>query len=149
MKCMCAQTKPRFILSSEGVLGGMEFEPKLTPKEKSPLPENFPRGGSNPRHHGQRAHALPTELFRPHQLSYLWIFFNILSSAACHFHPLRLTSVIQPSRSSSASSVGLTIPRDAALQVRPSLEPSGRGDFPLGVNMGSDSIPRKLFWMRV
>ena len=65
MKCMCAQTRPRFILSSEGVLGGMEFEPMLTPREKSPLPENVPRGGSNPRHRGQRARALPTELFRP------------------------------------------------------------------------------------
>ena len=37
----------------------------LTPREKSPLPENVPRGGSNLRHRGQRAHALPTELFRP------------------------------------------------------------------------------------
>ena len=26
---------------------------------------------------------------------------------------------------------------------------SGRGDFSLGVNMGSDSIPPKLFRMRV
>ena len=26
----------------------MEFEPMLTPREKSPLPENVPRGGSNP-----------------------------------------------------------------------------------------------------
>ena len=65
MKCMCAQTRPRFILSSEGVLGGMEFEPTLTPREKSPLLENFPRGGSNPRRCGQRAQALPTELFPP------------------------------------------------------------------------------------
>ena len=65
MKCMCAQTRPRFILSSEGVFGGMEFEPMLTPREKSPLPENVPRGGSNPWHCGQRAQALPTELFRP------------------------------------------------------------------------------------
>ena len=65
MKCMCAQTRPRFILSSERVLGGMEFEPMLTPREKSPLPENVPRGGSNPRHCGQRAQTLPTELFRP------------------------------------------------------------------------------------
>ena len=65
MKCMCAQTRPRFILSSERVLGGMEFEPMLTPSEKSPLPENVPRGGSNPQHCGQRAQALPTELFRP------------------------------------------------------------------------------------
>ena len=65
MKCMCAQTRPRFILSSERVLGGLEFEPMLTPREKSPLPENVPRGGSNPRRCGQRAQALPTELFRP------------------------------------------------------------------------------------
>ena len=48
MKCMCAQTRPRFILSFERVFWGMEFEPMLTPREKSPLPENFPRGGSNP-----------------------------------------------------------------------------------------------------
>ena len=65
MKCMCAQTRPRFILSSKRVLGGMEFEPILTPREKSPLLENFPRGGLNPRHCGQRAKTLPNELFRP------------------------------------------------------------------------------------
>ena len=65
MKCMCAQTRPLFILSSEGVFGGMEFEPMLTPREKSPLPEKVPRGGSNPRRCGQRAQALPTELFQP------------------------------------------------------------------------------------
>ena len=65
VKCMSAQTRPRFILSSERVFGGMEFEPMLTPREKSPLLENVPRGGSNPRRCGQRAQALPTELFRP------------------------------------------------------------------------------------
>ena len=37
----------------------------LTPREKSPLPENVPRGGLNLRRCGQRAQALPTELFRP------------------------------------------------------------------------------------
>ena len=65
MKCMCAQTRPRFILSSERVFWGMEFEPKLTPREKSPLPENFPRGGSNPRCCGQRAQTLPTSYSGP------------------------------------------------------------------------------------
>ena len=60
MKCMCAQTRPRFILSSERVFGGMEFEPMLTPREKSPIPENFPRRGSNPRCCGQWAQRLPT-----------------------------------------------------------------------------------------
>ena len=42
MKCMYAQTRPRFILSSEGVFGGMEFEPMLTAREKSPLPKMSP-----------------------------------------------------------------------------------------------------------
>ena len=65
MKCMCAQTRPRFILSSKTVFWGMEFEPMLTPREKSLLPENVPRGGLNPRRCGQRAQTLPTELFRP------------------------------------------------------------------------------------
>ena len=65
MKCIRAQTRPQFIFSSERVLGWMEFEPMLTPREKSPLPENVPRGESNPQRCGQRAQALPTELFRP------------------------------------------------------------------------------------
>ena len=47
MKCMCAQTRPRTLIRRS--FGGMEFEPMLTPREKSPLPENVPRGVSNPR----------------------------------------------------------------------------------------------------
>ena len=39
---MYAQTRPRFILSSEGLVGGMEFEPMLTPREKSPQPKMSP-----------------------------------------------------------------------------------------------------------
>ena len=35
MECMCAQSRPWFILSSERVLG-MESKPKLTPKRKIP-----------------------------------------------------------------------------------------------------------------
>ena len=65
MKCMCAQTRPRFILSSERVFWGMKFEPMLTPREKSPLPENVPRGGLNPRLCGQRAQTLPMSYFGP------------------------------------------------------------------------------------
>ena len=41
MKCMYTQTRPQFILSS-GVFWGMEFEPMLTPREKSPLPKMSP-----------------------------------------------------------------------------------------------------------
>ena len=67
---MCAQTRPRFILSSEGVFGGMEFQPMLTPREKkSPLPENFPRGGWNPQRCEQRAQTLPTSYSGPQRPS--------------------------------------------------------------------------------
>ena len=47
--------------------------------------------------------------------------------------------------------VGHAVLLDAASWVRSSCMEnfSGRGDFPLGVNTGSDSIPPKLFWMRV
>ena len=68
MKCMYAQTRPWFILSSKRVFGGMEFEPMLTPREKSPLPENFPRGGSNLWHCGQRAQTLPMSYSSPHSM---------------------------------------------------------------------------------
>ena len=74
MKCMCAQTRPRFILSSKRVFLGMEFEPMLTPREKSPLLENFPRGGSNPWHCGQRAQTLPTSYSGP------WFFYKSFHS---------------------------------------------------------------------
>ena len=75
MKCVCAQTRPRFILSSERVLGGMEFEPMLTPREKSPLPENSPEEDRT-RDAALRRTASPNttnELFRPpvdYQLPY-------------------------------------------------------------------------------
>ena len=51
--------------------GGMESEPMLTPREKSPLPEKkkiFLRGGSNPRRcitQDSEPNTLPTELLRP------------------------------------------------------------------------------------
>ena len=65
MECMCAQTRPRFIRKSAG---GMESEPKLTPREKS-LPEKIrPRGGSNPRRcvkQDSEPDALPTSYSGP------------------------------------------------------------------------------------
>ena len=67
MRCMYAQTRPRFILSSEGVLEGMEFEPMLTPREKSPLPKMSPE---EDRTRDAVDTTLPTELFRP-QCSHL------------------------------------------------------------------------------
>ena len=69
MKCMYAQTTPRFILSSEGVLGGMEFEPILTPREKSPLPKMSPEEDrtrdtvdSEPKHY-QLSYSSPPNTF--------------------------------------------------------------------------------------
>ena len=41
MECICAQDRPQFILSSERVFWGMESEPILTPREKSPLLEKL------------------------------------------------------------------------------------------------------------
>ena len=40
----------------------------LTSREKSPLPENIPRGGSNPRRCGQRAQTQPTSYSGPFEL---------------------------------------------------------------------------------
>ena len=52
---MRAQTRPRFILSSES-FWGMESEPMLTPREKSTLPEAQRRVEPTTLHHtGQRA----------------------------------------------------------------------------------------------
>ena len=62
MKCMYAQTRPRFILSSERVFGGMEFEPMLTPREKSPLPKMSPE-------EDRTRHAVDSEP-KHYQLSY-------------------------------------------------------------------------------
>ena len=62
----CVHRLDLSLYSHSTVLGGMEFEPMLTPREKSPLPENFPRGGSNPRRCGQRAQTLPTSYSGPH-----------------------------------------------------------------------------------
>ena len=94
-ECMCAQTRPRFILSSERVWGEMESEPMLTPREKSPLLETFsleeyrthdaassrtaspthyqraipaPRGGRNPRRcikQDSEPNTLPTSYSGP------------------------------------------------------------------------------------
>ena len=70
MKCMCAQTRPRFILSSERILGGSGVWTHVNSKgKKSPLPESFPRGGSNLRRCRQRAQTLPTSYSGPPNFS--------------------------------------------------------------------------------
>ena len=72
MVCMCAQTRPRCILSSDS-FGGTESEPMLTPREKYPLPEAQRRVRPATLHH-TRQHAphyrctLQTELLQPSYL---------------------------------------------------------------------------------
>ena len=56
--------------------GEWSLNPCLTPREKSPVPENFPRGGSNPRRYGQRAQTLPTSYSGP-------IFFSFIMTCCC------------------------------------------------------------------
>ena len=71
MECMSAQTRPRFLLSSERILGGMESEPMLIPTEKNPFYRR-PRGGWNPRRcirQDSEPNTLPTELFRPQPMT--------------------------------------------------------------------------------
>ena len=56
MECMCAQTRPRFILSSERVLGEWSKNPCNFQLQKSPLPEAQRRCEPATLHHtGQQA----------------------------------------------------------------------------------------------
>ena len=67
MECMCAQTRPRFTLSSERVLREWSQNPCELQGE-DPLYQRF-RGGWNPRRcimQDREPNTLPTELFRPH-----------------------------------------------------------------------------------
>ena len=68
MKCVCTQTRPRFILSSERVLGGMEFEPMLTPREKSLSTGKFPQRRIEPATLWTASPSTTNELFRPPKL---------------------------------------------------------------------------------
>ena len=63
MKCMSAQTRPRFI---RRIFWWDGVWTHVNSKGKIPSTDKVPRGGSNPWRCGQRAQALPTELFRPH-----------------------------------------------------------------------------------
>ena len=65
MKCMCAQTRPWFILSSERVLGGMEFEPMLTPREKIPSTGKCPQRRIEPATMWTASPNTTNELFQP------------------------------------------------------------------------------------
>ena len=66
MECMCAQTRPYSHLKE---FWGMESEPMLTSREKSPLPKkNVPQRRIEPmtlHQAGQQAQHTTNELFRP------------------------------------------------------------------------------------
>ena len=67
MECMCAQTRPRFILSSERVWGNGVRTHVNSRRKKSPLPKNSPPGRIEPTtlHQAGQPNTLPTELFWP------------------------------------------------------------------------------------
>ena len=65
MKCMCAPTRPRFILSSERAFGGMEFEPTLTPNKKIPPTGKFRQRRIEPATLWTARPNTTNELFRP------------------------------------------------------------------------------------
>ena len=58
------ETRPQFILSSKKSFGGMESEPMLTPREKSPLPENFSTEGDGTHNAESVRTASPTHYQR-------------------------------------------------------------------------------------
>ena len=62
MECMCAQIRPRFILSPKRMLGEWSQKPMLTPREKM----LSTRGPEEGRTH-DAANIPPTEIFWPHQ----------------------------------------------------------------------------------
>ena len=81
MECMRARTRPQFILSSEEVFWGMESEPTLTAREKSPVcvyQKNSPQRRIEPmtlHQAGQRArhttYTMGTAVHGSNQLSHL------------------------------------------------------------------------------
>ena len=76
MECMCAQTRPRFILSSERVLWGNGVRTHVNSKGKIPSTVKLIlRWGWNPPHCIQKdsePNTLLTELFRPPFMICLW-----------------------------------------------------------------------------
>ena len=72
IECTCAQTRPRFNTLIRKSVWGMESEPILTPRGKSPLPEKKNlRGGWNPRRcikQNNEPNTLPTSCSGPKEL---------------------------------------------------------------------------------
>ena len=96
MKCMCAQTRRQFILSSERVFEGMEFEPTLPPREKSPLPENFHQGRIEPATLWTASPNTTNELFRPQNSTIILLLYVGSSLAAAGKSRLHWTASLVP-----------------------------------------------------
>ena len=94
MECMCAQTRPRFILSSERVLREWSSEPMLTPREKSPLWEKFSEEDRTHNAASGRAASptLPTSYSGPSQVwsvrSYSVLYCSLCPLPEQYFSPL-------------------------------------------------------------
>ena len=81
MECMCAQTRPRFILSSENIWGIVR-EPMLTPRKKSPLPEKS--SPEEDRTHNAASHRTASPTL--YQLSYSGPYRMLFSDALYKAH---------------------------------------------------------------
>ena len=77
-----AQTRPRFILSSEGVLGGMEFEPMLTPRED----RTRDAVDSEPKHY-QLSYSGPRTFFKTFLFYFILFYFILLVGTQPFFKP--------------------------------------------------------------
>ena len=140
IECVCEHTRPRFILSSESVFWWMESEPTLTQREKSPLPEAYGKVEPATLHHAEQRAQLTIDwaIPAPH-----W------SDKA---RRLAGQPVEHPCSRDWYHSAWETLGPECSLVVCwarcPAWFFSGRGDVSLGVYVGSDSIPRKLFRRR-
>ena len=86
MKCMCAQTRPQSILSSERVFWGMEFEAMLTPREKIPCTGKFPQRRIEPATLWTVSPTTTNELFRPLHTVFNRTWANVCSKNICYCH---------------------------------------------------------------
>ena len=124
-------------------IGGNGVWTHVNSKGKIPSTENVPRGGSNPRRCGQRAQALPTELFRPR----VWSIQAKHHSQNDHFCWLKEKTEKKRGRNSSVGSVlgPLYVLRDEALWVRSSSGLPAEGIFPLEITWALTPFPQNSF----
>ena len=123
MECMCAQTRPRFVLSSKRVLGGWSKNPRSLQGKKVPSTGKIlPRGGSNPRRfikQDSEPNILPTSYFGPLTVSItLGLCLSVCLSLWVHF----LSPPLPPSPPPSLSLFLLSRHKGSVVAVQRGIE---------------------------